>query len=109
MAELVDAHGSGPCVLTDVLVRLQSRAQSMYYTYVLRSIDGKHRYVGHCKNLNSQLNQHNSKNVKATRYNRPWKIVFSEKFKSINDAIYRERFLKSANGQNWLDEKGLLK
>ena len=78
----------------------------MYYTYVLRSIDGKHRYVGHCKNLNSQLNQHNSKNVKAIRYNRPWKIVFSEKFKSINDAIYRERFLKSANGQNWLDEKG---
>ena len=27
VAELVDAHGSGPCVLKDVLVRLQSRAQ----------------------------------------------------------------------------------
>ena len=27
VAELVDAHGSGPCVLTDVLVRLQSRAR----------------------------------------------------------------------------------
>ena len=78
----------------------------MYYTYVIRSTDGKHRYVGHSKNLNSQLNQHNSKNVKETRYNRPWKIVLSEKFKSINDAIYRERFFKSASGKNWLDEKG---
>ena len=42
VAELVDAHGSGPCVLTDVLVRLQSRAQIciilMYYVQLMVSI-----------------------------------------------------------------------
>ena len=73
----------------------------MYYTYVIETLDGKHRYVGHCKNLNSQLNQHN---VKATRDNRPWKIIHSEKFKAKNDAIYREKFFKSINGESWLKE-----
>ena len=100
MAELVDAHGSGPCVLKDVLVRLQSRAQTMYFTYVLRSADGKHRYVGHCKNLRSQLNQHNARNVKATRAHRLWEMVYSEK-----EAVFRERFFKSTAGQKWLGER----
>ena len=105
MAELVDAHGSGPCVLKDVLVRLQSRAQTMYFTYVLRSADGKHRYVGHCKNLRSQLNQHNARNVKATREHRPWEMVYSEKFNSEKEAVFRERFFKSTAGQKWLGER----
>ena len=76
----------------------------MYYTYIIETLDGKHRYVGHCKNLNSQLNQHNARNVKATRDNRPWKIIHSEKFKAKNDAIYREKFFKSINGESWLKE-----
>jgi len=75
----------------------------MYFTYVLRSVDGNHHYVGHCKNLKAQLNQHNSRNVRATRDNRPWEIVHSEKFKNERDAIFRERFFKSIDGQKWLE------
>ena len=78
----------------------------MHFTYIIKSEDGKHRYVGHCKNLKSQLNQHNSRNVKATRDNRPWQIIHSEKFKSEKDAIFRERFFRSTEGQKWLLERG---
>ena len=53
----------------------------MYYTYIIETLDGKHRFVGHCKNLKSQLNQHNARNVRATRDNRPWEMIYSEKFK----------------------------
>ena len=80
---------------------------AMYYTYVLRSIDGKHRYVGHCKNLKSRLNQHNSRNVKATKASRPWKIIHSEKFKIREEAITRERYLKSGVGREWMDGMNL--
>ncbi len=79
----------------------------MYFSYVLRSIDGKHRYVGHCKNLKSQLNQHNARNVRATRDHRPWEVIYSEKFKFEKDAIIRERFFKSAEGQKWLNQMKL--
>lgn len=134
MAELVDALGSGSSVRKNVLVRLQSRAliiinkyagsqpapdqregrqglqsraHKMYYTYVLRSLDGKHRYVGHCKNLQSRLNQHNSRNVKATKAFRPWKIVHAEKIKTREEAIARERYLKSGIGREWMDTMNL--
>ena len=76
----------------------------MNSTYVKETLDGKHRCIGHCKNINSQLNQHNARNVKATRDNRPWQIIYSEKFKIQNDAIFREKYLKSINGQKWLKE-----
>ena len=76
----------------------------MFYTYIIETLDGKHRFIGHCKNLKSQLNQHNARNVKATRDNRPWKIIHSEKFKAKSDAIYREKFFKSINGESWLKE-----
>lgn len=87
---------------------LQSRTlKIMFFTYVIRSMDGKHRYVGHCKNLRSQLNQHNARNVRATRDHRPWEVIYSEKFKSEKEAIFRGRFFKSTEGQKWLNELNL--
>ena len=75
----------------------------MYYTYIIETLNGKHRFIGHCRNLKSQLNQHNSRNVKATRDNRPWRIIYSEKFKIKNDAISREKYFKSISGQKWIE------
>jgi putative endonuclease len=75
----------------------------MYYTYIIETLNEKHRFIGHCRNLKSQLNQHNSRNVKATRDNRPWRIIYSEKFKNKNDAISREKYFKSISGQKWIE------
>ncbi|MDB9722632.1 MAG: GIY-YIG nuclease family protein [Fidelibacterota bacterium] len=75
----------------------------MYYTYIIETLNGKHRFIGHCRNLKSQLNQHNSRNVKATRDNRPWRVIYSEKFKIKNDAISREKYFKSISGQKWIE------
>jgi len=75
----------------------------MYYTYIIETLNGKHRFIGHCRNLKSQLNQHNSRNVKATRDNRPWRVIYSERFKIKNDAISREKYFKSISGQKWIE------
>ncbi len=42
MAELADAHGSGPCTFTGVLVRLQPRAPTPFPTFALLAL-GLHR------------------------------------------------------------------
>jgi predicted GIY-YIG superfamily endonuclease len=45
--------------------------------------------------------------VKATKASRPWKIIHSEKFKIREEAITRERYLKSGVGREWMDGMNL--
>jgi len=79
----------------------------MYFTYVFRSLDEKHRYVGHCDSLRPRLKQHNSGKVESTKAFIPWRIVHFEKYKTRKEAISRERYLKSGVGREWLDEMNL--
>ena len=67
-----------------------------YYVYVL----GSHNkakfitYVGYTNNLNRRLNLHNTgKGAKFTK-GRQWKIIYREKFKTINEAKSREYYIK---------------
>ena len=67
-----------------------------YYVYVLKS-DKKSRvitYVGYTNNLKKRLILHNSgKGAKFTR-GRHWKIIYSEKFDTKNEAKSREYYIK---------------
>ena len=67
-----------------------------YYVYVIRS-DNKSRiitYVGYTNNLKKRLILHNSgKGAKFTR-GRLWKIIYSEKFDTKNEAKSREYYIK---------------
>tara|TARA_Y100000590_G_C15669532_1_gene995767 strand:- start:1542 stop:1793 length:252 start_codon:yes stop_codon:yes gene_type:complete len=51
-------------------------------------------YVGYTKNLKNRLNLHNSgKGAKFTK-GRIWKLLYYEKFKTKNDAMSREIYIK---------------
>ena len=51
-------------------------------------------YVGYTKNLKKRLNLHNSgKGAKFTK-GRIWKLLYYEKFKTKNDAMSREIYIK---------------
>ena len=51
-------------------------------------------YVGHTGNLKKRLNLHNKgKGAKFTR-GRQWKIIYSEKFDTKNEAKSREYYIK---------------
>ena len=67
-----------------------------YYVYVIRS-DNKSRvitYVGYTNNLKKRLMLHNNgKGAKFTR-GRLWKIIYSEKFDTKNEAKSRESYIK---------------
>jgi len=67
-----------------------------YFVYVLKN-QKKTRlttYVGYTNNLKKRLNLHNNgKGAKFTR-GRSWKIVYTEKFSTKEEAMSREYYIK---------------
>tara|TARA_B100002051_G_scaffold239250_1_gene242354 strand:- start:233 stop:484 length:252 start_codon:yes stop_codon:yes gene_type:complete len=69
----------------------------VYYVYLLGSGDKSKliTYVGYTNNLKKRLNMHNiGKGAKFTR-GRKWKIMYTEKFATKNEAISREYYIKN--------------
>ena len=67
----------------------------MYYLYILRFSDNS-LYCGQTKDLNRRIEEHNSNDSqsKYTRSRRPVKLVYFEKYKTINDVLKREFEIK---------------
>ncbi|MHB1316456.1 MAG: GIY-YIG nuclease family protein [Minisyncoccota bacterium] len=75
----------------------------MYFTYILECAD-KTLYVGYTTDLERRLLAHNTSKVGAhyTKIRRPVKLVYSESFKNLSEALKREYEIKS-----WSREKKL--
>ncbi|MBL1214200.1 MAG: GIY-YIG nuclease family protein [Ignavibacteriae bacterium] len=71
-----------------------------YVVYILRSLDYKRYYIGHSKNINRRLSEHNSGSVKSTKAYLPWEIIYEEKFKTKSNAYRRELQIKSFKSGN---------
>ena len=67
----------------------------MYFIYLLRCSDNS-LYCGQTKNLKRRIKEHNSNDSKSkyTRARRPVKLVYFEKYKTINKALKREFEIK---------------
>ena len=76
-----------------------------YYTYVLKSLKDRIRYVGSGKDALERLRRHNKGDYKFTKGHRPWTLVYEEEYSSRSEAVKREKFLKSGQGRKFLDEK----
>jgi len=74
----------------------------VYYTYILRSKIANKTYVGYTDKLKNRLRKHNSGRSSFTRRYKPWEIIYSEKHKTREEAIRREKYLKSAAGRRWI-------
>ena len=67
-----------------------------YFVYLISSAKNSKltTYVGYTNNLKKRLNLHNNgKGAKFTR-GRRWKIIYREKYKTINEAKTREYYIK---------------
>ena len=72
--------------------------------YVLISARGQRTHVGITGNLEKRLEAHNSGFVKSACAFKPYKILFSEKFSSMEEARKREIYYKSRPGRRRLKE-----
>lgn len=58
--------------------------------------------MGFTKDVESRLKQHNSGKTKSTKPYRPWILLFVEEFDSKEEALKREKWLKSGIGREFI-------
>ncbi|MFA6160387.1 MAG: GIY-YIG nuclease family protein [Parcubacteria group bacterium] len=76
----------------------------MFYVYVIESQKNGDLYKGFTSNINNRLREHNAGLNESTRNCRPWKLVYCEIFLDKDDAISREKYLKSGWGRGYLEK-----
>lgn len=66
-----------------------------YYVYILRCKDGT-LYTGYTNNLEKRIHDHNfsKTGAKYTRARRPVKLVYSENYRTLSQALKREIAIK---------------
>lgn len=82
--------------------------KNMCFVYVLRSKKNNKRYVGSTsKEVQIRLSEHNTGKNCWTRQNGPFELVYADQCLDIKEAKEIERFLKSRQGRQCLDELGI--
>jgi len=59
-------------------------------------------YTGRTDDLKRRIQEHKNGKVNSTRYRRPLKIIFYEAYILKDDAVRREKFLKTSEGKLFL-------
>ena len=77
----------------------------MYYTYVLKSMKDGKMYTGFTKDLKLRFEQHEKGLVQSTRHRRPLALIYYEACLSEEDALRRERYLKTHYGKMYLKNR----
>ena len=77
----------------------------MFYTYVLQSEVDNNFYVGFSKNLKLRFEHHNKGYVESIRDRRPLKLIYYEACLTQQDAIRREKYLKTSHGKQFLQKR----
>ncbi|MDX2003352.1 MAG: GIY-YIG nuclease family protein [Chitinophagales bacterium] len=77
----------------------------MFTVYVLYAEAYNKIYVGYTSDLQGRLTSHNQLATKGyTVKFRPWKVVHAEVFGTKQEAIVREKTLKSSRGRAFIRE-----
>jgi len=76
-----------------------------YYTYILKSLKNNNIYVGSTQNIEKRIDLHNAGKVKSTKFYKPWELLDYEAYNSRNEAILREKFLKTHQQKEILKKK----
>jgi putative endonuclease len=74
----------------------------MHYVYVLRSTSDDGFYIGYSASLRKRFQEHVQGDSFATSYRGPWKLIYYEAYLERDDALGRERYLKSGSGRKFL-------
>ena len=78
---------------------------SMHYVYILQSFKDEKLYVGHTDDLKRRFREHNNGLVPSTKKRVPLRIVYYEACNILEDALERERQLKTGFGRAYLKRR----
>jgi len=72
--------------------------------HILYSVSHDKYYVGHTSDLQDRLLRHNSGRSKYTKFGIPWKLVYSEEFKSKSESYQREIEIKKRKSRKYIEK-----
>ena len=75
------------------------------YVYVLQSEKDHQLYTGLTIDLKTRLEEHNNGEVSQTQNRRPMKLIYYEACLSQNDAVKREKYLKTTWGKRYVNNR----
>lgn len=78
---------------------------SFYFTYVLLSEVDKKFYTGYTSNLMQRFDQHNKGQVTSTKHRRPLTLIYYEACLNQEDALKREKYLKTFYGKMFIHKR----
>ena len=77
----------------------------MYYVYILQSLMDGHFYTGYALDLKRRIEKHNKGQVPSTKKRQPLKLVYYEACLNKDDAIKREKYLKTSWGKRYIKNR----
>ncbi|MBU9888402.1 MAG: GIY-YIG nuclease family protein [Candidatus Omnitrophica bacterium] len=77
-----------------------------YFVYVLYSLKDRKLYIGQTdRDPEVRLAEHNKGDTPSTKGRRPLDLVYYEMYRDKQDALSREKFLKSGSGHRYLKKQ----
>ncbi len=77
----------------------------MFYTYVLISLKDNKFYTGYTSDIKNRIISHNNGEVMSTKHRRPLKLVYFEACLNNEDALHREKYLKTTYGKRYIKNR----
>lgn len=77
----------------------------MFYVYVLSNEKNDNLYTGFTKDLKNRLKEHNRGLNFSTKPFMPWTLIYYEACLNEKDAMRRERYLKTSQGERLLKRR----
>ena len=71
-----------------------------YYVYILQSLKDEKYYIGSTSDILSRLNFHNAGLQRSTRNRVPFRLILVEEYATKENALMREKQIKSWKGGN---------
>ncbi len=76
-----------------------------YYVYVLKSLKDNNWYTGYASNIKRRIDEHNKGKVFSTKHRKPFELIYYEACRCEEDAIAREKYLKTGMGKRYLKNR----
>ena len=70
-------------------------SKTMWVVYLIQNDESKQKYFGVTKNLKQRLLDHNRGGNKYTTKKGAWTLIYAEAYRSQEDALRREKRLKT--------------
>jgi putative endonuclease len=76
----------------------------MWFVYIFYSKSRDRYHVGYAQNPATELERHNLGEMPSTRRDKPWQLVYTEKYPGEQDAQRRVKEIKSKRSKSYIEQ-----